>query len=45
MGKYNLFYEELCSEITLSIIICARILAGIENDEAVYQSILKKFEF
>lgn len=36
MGAYNLFHYDLRSDISLSIVLCARVLAGIKNDEAAY---------
>lgn len=45
MGAYNLFHYDLRSDISLSIVLCARVLAGIKNDEAAYQSLLNRLDF
>jgi len=45
MKNYNVFYDELQSDIALSIIICARTICGIHNDTEVYTSLLEKLDF
>lgn len=40
MENYNQFQDELQSDIALSIVVCARILAGIHNDQETYSSLL-----
>ena len=42
MRRYDIFNDDLCSDISLSIVLCARILAGIENDEETFELMLKR---
>lgn len=42
MMMYDIFNDDLCSDISLSIVLCARILAGIENDEDTFESMLNR---
>lgn len=45
MKKYNLFHDELQSDVALSIILCARSIAGIRNDIKIHTSLLQKLNF
>lgn len=45
MKKYNLFNGELQSDLALTIILCARILAGIHTDISSCISLLQNMNF
>ena len=45
MKKYNVFHDELQSDVALSIILCARSIAGVHNDIKMYTSLLQKLNF
>lgn len=45
MKNYNSFYNELQSDVALSIILCARSICGIHNDNEIYQAYLEKIDF
>lgn len=40
-----MFRDQKCSDISISIILCARVLAGIENNEEIFLKLLKRFHF
>lgn len=45
MENYNLFHDELQSDMALSVVVCARILVGVHHDRESYRKLLQNLEF
>jgi len=45
MKRYNMFHDDLPSDVALSIILCARILVGVLNNKQIYQAFISRLGF